>query len=50
MKVLSRERQDSVQPCPVCQEEFGLKEQVRRECGEGGRVGGKEGGSEGGRE
>ena len=28
VKMISRERGDSSQPCPVCQEEFGLREQV----------------------
>ena len=29
VKMVSRDRGDSSQPCPVCQEEFGMKEQVR---------------------
>ena len=29
VKIVSRDRGDSSQPCPICQEEFGMKEQVR---------------------
>ena len=33
IKLESQRRQDSTLPCPICQEEFGLKEQVRNETG-----------------
>ena len=28
VKIVSQQRQDSSQPCPICQEEFGMSEQV----------------------
>lgn len=28
VKMVSQQRQDSSQPCPICQEEFGMSEQV----------------------
>ena len=28
MKTMSNKRGDSCQPCPICQDEFGLKDQV----------------------
>ena len=33
IKLESQRRQDSTLPCPICQEEFGVKEQVRNETG-----------------
>jgi hypothetical protein len=32
VKIVSRDRGDSSQPCPICQEEFGMKEQVLLSC------------------